>query len=82
MGIAVQAREMSLKIPQDLGLIGFGNHLSSSIMDPQLTSIYQSETEIADISFLLLDQMINKELPIGEECTKMVKAEIVYRESC
>jgi LacI family transcriptional regulator len=82
MGIAVQAREISLKIPQNLGLIGFGNHLSSSIMDPQLTSIYQSETEIADISFDLLDQMINKELPIGEECTKMIRAEIVYRESC
>ncbi|MEI8087267.1 MAG: LacI family DNA-binding transcriptional regulator [Paludibacter sp.] len=82
MGIAVQAREMSLRIPQDLALIGFGNHLSSLIMQPQLTSIYQSEKEIAEIAFDLLDKMINKEIAIGEECTKTVKAQIVYRESC
>lgn len=82
MGIAVQAREISLRIPQDLALIGFGNHLSSLIMQPQLTSIYQSETEIAAISFDLLDKMITKEISLGENCTKTVKAQIVYRESC
>ena len=82
MGIAVQARKMSLQIPHDLALIGFGNHLSSLIMQPQLTSIYQSEKEIAKISFELLDKMINKEIAIGEECTKVIKAQIIYRESC
>jgi len=82
MGITVQARAMSLGIPQDLALIGFGNHLSSIIMQPRLTSIYQSETEIAQISFDLLDKMIQKELPISENCTKIVPAYIVYRESC
>lgn len=82
MGIAVQAREMSLRVPEDLALIGFGNHLSSLIMQPQLTSIYQSEKEISEIAFDLLDKMINKEIAIGEECTKTVKAQIVYRESC
>jgi LacI family transcriptional regulator len=82
MGIAVQAREMSMRIPQDLALIGFGNHLSSLIMQPQLTSIYQSEKEIAEIAFDLLDKMIIKEIAIGEECTRTVNAQIVYRESC
>lgn len=82
MGIAVQAREMSLRIPQDLALIGFGNHLVSLIIQPQLTSIYQSETEIAEISFELLEKMINREIAIDENCIKMVKAGIVYRESC
>ncbi|MDD4968133.1 MAG: LacI family DNA-binding transcriptional regulator [Paludibacter sp.] len=82
MGIAVQAREMSLRIPEDLALIGFGNHVSSLIMQPRLTSIYQSETEIAGISFDLLDKMINKEMPITENCIKTVQAHIVYRESC
>jgi len=82
MGIAVQAREISLNIPGDIALIGFGNHLSSLIMQPQLTSIYQSEKEIAEISFDLLDQMITKEIPLGEDCTKVVKGKIVFRESC
>jgi LacI family transcriptional regulator len=82
MGIAMQARALSLGIPEDLALIGFGNHISSVIMQPRLTSIYQSETEIAGISFDLLDKMINKELPINENCTKTVQAQIIYRESC
>jgi len=82
MGIAVRAREMSLRIPEDIALIGFGNHVSSLIMQPRLTSIYQSESEIAGISFDLLDKMIRKEMPISENCIKTVKAHIVYRESC
>ena len=82
MGIAVQARTLSLAIPKDLALIGFGNHLSSIIMQPQLTSIYQSESEIAEISFDLLDKMISKELPLSGNYTKTVEAQIVYRESC
>ncbi len=82
VGITIQARELSLGIPKDLALIGFGNHLSSIIMQPGLTSIYQSETEIAEIAFDLLDKMIKKEMPVSENCTKIVQAEIVYRESC
>jgi DNA-binding LacI/PurR family transcriptional regulator len=82
MGIAVQAREMSKRIPEDLALIGFGNHLSSLIMQPQLTSIFQSENEIATLSFDLLEKMITKEFANDQDCTKVVSAEIVYRESC
>ena len=82
LGIAVQAREKALRIPEDIALIGFGNHVSSLIMQPRLTSIYQSETEIAEISFDLLDKMIRKEIPITENCIRTVKAHIVYRESC
>jgi LacI family transcriptional regulator len=82
MGIAVQAREMSLQIPKDLALIGFGNQLVSLIIQPQLTSIYQSELEIAEITFELLEKMINKEISIDSNCTRMVRAGIVYRDSC
>jgi LacI family transcriptional regulator len=82
IGLVVRAREMSLKIPKDLAFIAFGNHISSLIMQPQLTSISQPENEISELSFDLLDKMINKEIPIGTECTKVVKAQIDYRESC
>jgi LacI family transcriptional regulator len=82
MGIVVLCRKLNIRIPQDLAIIGFGNHLNSLIMQPQLTSIYQSETSIAEISFLLLEKLINKEIPIGENYTETVNAQIVYRESC
>ena len=51
-------------------------------MQPGLTSIYQSETEIAEIAFDLLNKMIKKEFSISTNCTKIVQAEIVYSESC
>jgi LacI family transcriptional regulator len=82
LGLAVQAREMNLKIPGDLALIAFGTYLNSIIMQPQLTSISQPEKEIATLSLDLLFQLINKELPIGEEYIKVVNAQIEFRESC
>jgi len=82
MGIVVLCRKMDIRIPQDLAIIGFGNNLNSLIMQPQLTSINQSETSIAEISFNLLEKLINKEIPIDENYTETVNAQIVYRESC
>lgn len=82
LGLAIQAREMSLNIPHDLALIAFGDPLSAMIMQPQLTTIMQPENEIAALSFDLLEKMINKEIAIGEEYTKVVNATIEYRESC
>jgi len=82
MGIIVCCRKLNIRIPQDLAIIGFGNHLNSLIMEPQITSIYQSETSIAEISFNLLEKLINKEIPTGENYTETVNAQIVYRASC
>jgi LacI family transcriptional regulator len=82
MGIVVLCRKMDIRIPQDLAIIGFGNQLNSLIMQPQLTSIYQSETSIAEISFNLLEKLIEREIPIDVNYTETVNAEIVFRESC
>ena len=82
MGVIVHCRKMNLMIPRDLAIIGFGNQSNSLIMQPQLTSIYQSETSIAEISFSLLEKLISKEIQSGEECTEIVNAQIEYRESC
>jgi LacI family transcriptional regulator len=81
-GLAVRAREMSLKIPKDLAFITFGDHVSSLMMQPQLTSISQPENEISELSFDLLNKMINKEISIDTECIKIVNAKVDYRESC
>ena len=82
LGLAVQAREMELKIPDDLALIAFGDPLNAMIMQPQLTTIIQPEDEIAILTFEFLEKMIKKEIAIGEDYTKVVNATIEYRESC
>jgi len=82
MGILLQARTCGIEIPAHLGLITFGTLLSSEIIQPQITYIDQPEKEIAEISFELLEKMINHELSADETFEREVKAEIIYRETC
>jgi LacI family transcriptional regulator len=82
MGILLQARAYGIDIPTQLGLITFGTLLSSEIIQPQITYIDQPEKEIAEISFELLEKMINHELSADETFEREVKAKIVYRETC
>jgi Transcriptional regulators len=82
IGIMLEARKLGIRIPQDLGLITFGSLLSSEIIEPQISYIDQPESEIAQLSFDLLEKMINHEIPIGELIEKTVKAQIIFKESC
>ncbi len=82
LGIILEARKLGIRIPQDLGLITFGSLLSSEIIEPQITYIDQPETEIAQLSFDLLEKMMTHEVQIGELIEKTVKAQIIFKESC
>ena len=82
MGILLQARAYGIDIPTQLGLITFGTLLSSEIIQPQITYIDQPEKEIAEISFELLEKMINHELSADETFERVVNAKIIYRETC
>jgi LacI family transcriptional regulator len=81
MGILLQARSYGVEIPKKLGLITFGNLLSSEIIQPQITYIEQPEKEIADISFDLLEKMMDHELSDDEMIEREVKAEIIFRDT-
>jgi len=82
LGILLQARTYEIVVPSELGLITFGTLFSSEIIQPQITSIEQPETEIANISFELLEKLINHEISTNEHVERVVNAEIIYRESC
>jgi LacI family transcriptional regulator len=82
MGILLKCREMKLNVPADLGIITFGTLLSTEIITPQITSIEQPETEIAELSFELLEKQINHEIVPDKIHDIIVKAEILFRESC
>jgi len=82
MGILLQCRELKLNVPADLGIITFGTLLSTEIITPQITSIEQPESEIAELSFELLEKQINHEIVPDKIHDMIVKAEILFRESC
>ncbi|NDP23129.1 MAG: LacI family transcriptional regulator [Paludibacter sp.] len=80
LGILIQAKLLEVKIPEQLGLITFGSMLSSEIYQPQMTTIEQQETEIAQATFELLEDMIvNKN---NQVIIKEIKAQLILRESC
>ena len=82
VGIMLESRKFGIRIPEGLGLITFGSLLSSEIIEPQVTCIEQPEAEIAEISFDLLEKMINHEISIGNSLEKTVQAEIIFKKSC
>ena len=82
MGILLEARFLGINIPKNLGLIAFGNQLTSEMFQPRITSIEQPENEIAEISFDFLEKLIKKEINQTELIVKTVNATINYKESC
>ena len=82
MGILLQARILGINIPQHIGLISFGNQLTSEMFQPRITSIEQPEKEIAELSFELLEKLMNKEVEPNKLLIKEVKANINFKESC
>jgi DNA-binding LacI/PurR family transcriptional regulator len=82
MGILLEARFLGITISKNLGLIAFGNQLTSEMFQPMITSIEQPEKEIAELSFELIVKLMNKEMESNKLLIKEVKAIINYKESC
>ncbi len=82
IGILSEARKKEINIPADLGLITFGNILASEIIEPQISSIEQPETKIAELSFELLEKLIIDKNSININDDKVVKSQLIIRESC
>lgn len=82
MGILLQARVLGINIPQHLGLISFGNQLTSEMFQPRITSVEQPEKEIAELAFDLLEKLMKKEIELNKLLIKEVKAFINFKESC
>ena len=80
--ILSEARKRGINIPADLGLITFGNILASEIIQPQISSIEQPETEIADLSFDLLEKLMSDNTSSNKLEDKVVKSQLIIRESC
>lgn len=76
---AVKAR--GLKVPQDIGLIGFSNSDLTELIDPALSIIKQPAFKMGEIAATSLLQLIESKRPITEFETKSLAPEIIIRES-
>jgi LacI family transcriptional regulator len=72
------AREMGLRMPDDLSVVGFDNIMESKYMD--LTTVDQFISEMGFVATRMLIQLINGE-PL-ESQTYQMQTQLVVRGSC
>jgi LacI family transcriptional regulator len=79
LGVMAALKERGLSVPDDVLLMGYGNHAYSGYTTPSLSTIGIPATLIGEIAVSLLIQRINGD--VGPVRHRLVKTELVLRES-
>lgn len=81
-GAMMAVKELGLKIPQDIGIVGFSNWQFSSMIDPPLSSVAQPGFEMGEKATALLLEMIEKKKEANWEAkTIVLETELLIRKS-
>jgi DNA-binding LacI/PurR family transcriptional regulator len=70
-----------LKVPDDIGLIGFSNTDLTELLDPPLSIIKQPAFEMGEVATNLLLQLIESKRPVTDFVTKVLATELLIRGS-
>lgn len=70
-----------IRIPEDIGLIGFSNSPDTELMDPALSVIYQPAFEMGEAAAGLLFQIIESKRPLTDFETRILTPKIIMRKS-
>jgi LacI family transcriptional regulator len=80
LGVLLYCREQKLKVPEDVGIIGFDDNYFAEYLTPSLTSVRPPMYEIGTLGMESLIRMIeNSERP---SMRIILPAELIVRESC
>ena len=81
MGALLACRDLGLRIPQDIAVIGYDGIPFGSIANPPLTSIVQDSIGMADAAFRSLLSCLEKGTPAHEGEVDVWTPELLIRES-
>ena len=70
-----------IKIPEDIGLIGFSNSDLTELIEPPLSIIKQPAMEMGKIATTLLLQLIESKRAVTDFETRVLAPELIIRES-
>lgn len=76
---ALQAKK--IKVPDEMGLIGFSNSDVAELFNPSLTVIRQPAFEMGQIATSLLLNIIESKRPVKEFSCKVLETELIVRNS-
>lgn len=74
-------KQLKIKIPNDIALIGFSNSNETSLLNPSLSVIHQPALEMGHIAATQLFQLINNRKKTAEYMTTVLEPELIIRES-
>lgn len=81
IGAFRRMKEMNLRIPDDIGLVGFSDNPIASLIDPPLTTVKQPAYEIGKTATELLLKEIENGHPSAVLERKVLKTELIVRKS-
>ncbi|AEE52679.1 LacI family DNA-binding transcriptional regulator [Haliscomenobacter hydrossis] len=81
LGVLKAARELDIKIPQELALIGFTNLAVGPLLEPPLTTISQQSYEMGQETARILLENIESSEEDFKLQTRIFKPELVIRDS-
>ena len=81
IGIYDAAKETGLRIPEDIGVIGFSDNIISRYLSPPLTTVFQPAIEIGKSAMSQLLDQIQNELPSSPRQI-IIPTQLIIRESC
>lgn len=74
-------KELGIKIPTDIGVVGFTNSALVALIEPSLTAVKQPAFEMGQIATELLIKLIEAKRPITEFETVVLQTELIVRNS-
>jgi DNA-binding LacI/PurR family transcriptional regulator len=74
-------KKKGLRIPEDIAIIGFSNDYASDLIAPSLTTVAQPISEIGSTAAQLLIEQINRDVSEWKAVTKVLKTELIIRNS-
>jgi LacI family transcriptional regulator len=81
-GAMMAVKELGLKVPEDVGIVGFSNWQFSSMIDPPLSSVAQPGFEMGEKATAILLEMIEKKKEANWEAkTIVLETELLVRKS-
>ncbi|HLG40722.1 MAG TPA: LacI family DNA-binding transcriptional regulator [Chitinophagaceae bacterium] len=74
-------KSKKIKVPDDIGLIGFSNSDTTELIEPPLSIIKQPAFEMGEMATDLLLQLVESKRPVTEFETKKLAPQLIIRES-
>jgi len=80
-GCLAALAKKKVRVPEDMGLVGFTNSLLTDIFHPALTSVRQPAFEMGQVAMEMLIQIIESKHPVAKFETRVLNTELSVRSS-